>query len=268
MVVFGGSVGSFTLTEMTAEKFYEAGMNVLAVAYRDVEGTPSTLSGIPVELIGNAARWCREHVAEKVGVWGISLGGQLALLTGSLYRDLISCVVAVNPMNFLQQGMTSFKKLEFENCSCFTYQGPDLPYYPLGDSADAFRRQVKADAKKHHKWMYFSDFYETAVAQMPEDADYLIKVEDIRGAVLLLSAGMDSLLPSELICRTVKQRLSKNQFAYPFEHRHYDICSHYLLPIKPMTAKMFRVERKQPEECDRSRAAAWKATLQFLKEQW
>lgn len=65
MVIFGGSAGSFTLTEMTAEKFYEAGMNVMAVAYRDVEGAPSTLSGIPVELIANAVYWCKENVAEK-----------------------------------------------------------------------------------------------------------------------------------------------------------------------------------------------------------
>ena len=63
MGIFGGSVGSFTLTEMAAEKFYEAGMNVLAVAYRDVEGAPATLSGIPVEMIANAAHWCKENVA-------------------------------------------------------------------------------------------------------------------------------------------------------------------------------------------------------------
>lgn len=69
MVIFGGSAGSFTLTEMTAEKFYEAGMNVMAVAYRDVDGAPSTLSGIPVELIANAVYWCKENVAEKIGIW-------------------------------------------------------------------------------------------------------------------------------------------------------------------------------------------------------
>ena len=268
MVIFGGSAGSFTLTEMTAEKFYEAGMNVLAAAYRDVEGTPSTLSGIPLELITNAVCWCKENVAEKVGVWGISLGGQLALLTGSLYSDLISCVVAVNPMHFMQQGMTSFKKMEFEDCSCFTWQGKNLPYYPISQSDNAFRKQIKADAKKHHELMYLRGFYENAIPQMPENADYIIKVENIKGSVLLLSAGMDCLLPSELICQTVYDRLKKHNFSYPLEHHNYEIASHYLLPIKPMTAKMFRVERKQPDACDNSRNAAWRDTLRFLKEQW
>lgn len=81
-------------------------------------------------------------------------------------------------------------------------------------------------------------------------------------------AGMDCLLPSELICQKVYQRLTKNQFTYPFEHYNYEIASHYLLPIKPMTAKMFRVERKQPAECAQSRADAWKDTLRFLEEKW
>lgn len=79
---------------------------------------------------------------------------------------------------------------------------------------------------------------------------------------------MDCLLPSELICQTIENRLIKNQFSYPLEHHNYEITSHYLLPIKPMTAKMFRVERKQSAECDRNREVAWQDTLHFLKEKW
>ena len=56
LVIFGGSAGSFLLTQMCAEKFCEAGMNVVAAAYRDVPGAPSQLSGIPVELIENACK--------------------------------------------------------------------------------------------------------------------------------------------------------------------------------------------------------------------
>ena len=268
MVIFGGSAGSFMLTEMAAEKFYEAGINVLAVAYRDVEGAPGALSGIPIELIENGVRWCKENVADKVGVWGISLGGQLAFLTGSLCPELVSCVVAVNPMNFSQQGMKSFKSLEFEDCSCFTWRGKDLPYYPIGVSGKEFRKRVKADSRKHHELMCLRDFYEEAVSGMPEEADYIIPVEKIKGSVLMLSAGQDCMLPSRLICETVHNRLEKKQFVYPFVHYTYEVASHYLLPVKPVSAKMFRVERKQPEECDRSRKKAWEDTLSFLKERW
>lgn len=64
MVVFVGSAEGFALTEMTGEKFYEAGMNVLAVGYRDVDGAPCSLSGIPIELAEKGMKWCDEHVAE------------------------------------------------------------------------------------------------------------------------------------------------------------------------------------------------------------
>lgn len=268
MVVFGGSAGSFTLTEIAAEKFYEAGMNVLAAAYRDVEGAPHSLSGIPLELIENGIKWCQENVAPKVGVWGISLGGQLAFLLGSLCSETVSCVVAVNPMHFSQQGMKSFHSMELEDRSCFTFRGKDLPYYPLALSSKALKKRIRKDSRKYHEFQYIRGFYEDAIPLMPPDADYMIKVEKTKGPVLMLSAGGDCMLPSELICETVYQRLQKSKFLYPFEHKNYEVASHYLMPVKPLTAKMFRIERKQPAECDESREKAWADTLHFLKEKW
>ncbi len=153
LIVFGGSVGSYMLTEMCTGKYYEAGINVMAVAYRDVPGAPDKLQWIPLELVGNAIEWCREYVAKKV-------------------------------------------------------------------------------------------------------------------AVLMLSAGCDVLLPSEDICKKVMKRLQEKNFVYPYRHLHYRTASHYLCPAKPLTAKLFRVERKQPQACDESREKAFEDTMKFLKEEW
>ncbi len=68
MIVVGGAAGSYILTKMMAEKFYEKGMNVLALAYRDVEGTPHSLSRIPIEYVKKAAKWCKDNVALKIGI--------------------------------------------------------------------------------------------------------------------------------------------------------------------------------------------------------
>lgn len=145
-----GFHGSYMLTEMCTGKYYEAGINVMAVAYRDVPGAPDKLQGIPLELVENAIEWCREYVAKKV-------------------------------------------------------------------------------------------------------------------AVLMLSAGCDVLLPSEDICKKVMKRLQEKNFVYPYRYLHY---SHYLCPAKPLTAKLFRVERKQPQACDESREKAFEDTMKFLKEEW
>jgi len=268
VVLFGGSAGSYMLTEMCAERYYEAGMTVMAAAYRDVPGTPSELRNIPLELIENAVKWCRENTADKVAVSGISLGGQLALLLGAYLPEQVSAVVAVNPMNFSQQGMSSFKKLHFTNDPCFTFRGKPLPYYPIGMTDREFKRLVKQDARAHHEFMCLSEFYRKAVASMPEDADYIIPVENTKGPILLLSAGMDVMLPSEDICKRVMERLDKKGFRYPHRHINYDIASHYLCPAKPLTAKLFSAERRYPQECDASREKAFEDTMKFLDEEW
>ncbi len=268
MVIFGGAAGSYTLTKMVAEKFYEAGMNVLALAYRDRDDTPHTLSGIPIEFVERSVRWCKDNVANKVGVWGISLGGQLALLSGSIYNDLIDMVVAINPMNYCQQGLNDFKSMELLDCSCFTYKGKDLPFYKFKQSNKEFHNKIKEDSHKCHEFKYLSDAYKQEIESMDESANYMIKVENINGPILLLSAGQDCLLPSKFICGKLYNRLKVNDFKYPYKYINYDVCSHYLLPVKPLTTKMFSIERKYPKQCDDNRNKSWNDTLKFLKEEW
>ena len=268
MVIFGGAAGSYTLTKMVAEKFYEAGMNVLALTYRDKEDTPHSLSGIPIEFVQRSVIWCKDNVASKVGVWGISLGGQLALLSGSVYNDLIDLVVAINPMNYSQQGLKDFKSMELLDCSCFTYKGKDLPFYKFKQTNAQFHKKIKEDSFKHHEFKYLCDAYKREIESMDSDGDYLIHVENINGPILLLSAGQDCLLPSKLICQKLYDRLKQHDFKFPYKHISYDICSHYLLPVKPLTTKMFSVERKYPKECDENRKKSWNDTLKFLKEEW
>ena len=71
-----------------------------------------------------------------------------------------------------------------------------------------------------------------------------------------------------MICQTICKRLTEHHFSYPFEHHNYEVASHYLLPVNPLSTKLFRVERKHPKEHDASRLAAWEDTLRFLREKW
>ncbi len=268
MIVVGGAAGSYTLTKMMAEKFYEKGMNVLALAYRDVKGTPHSLSKIPIEYIKIAAKWCKDNVALKIGIWGISLKGQLALISASIFNDLIDAVVVVNPMHYSQQGLKDFKSMELLDCACFTYKGKDLPYYKFKQSNKEFHAKIKQDSRINHEFKYLADAYKKEITQMNEDGDYIIKVENIKGPVLLLSAGNDCLLPSKLICEKLYNRLERNNFKYPYKHYNYEIASHYLLPAKPLTTKMFAIERKYPRQCDENRNKSFEDTLDFLRKEW
>ena len=95
LILFGGSAGKFLLTQLVAEQFVDAGMTVLALAYHGALGLPKFLVEQPVDVIEQAAKHLKRIGYRKVGLWGISMGGCLALLAGSLLPELISCAVVV-----------------------------------------------------------------------------------------------------------------------------------------------------------------------------
>lgn len=64
-------------------------MTVLALAYWNEPGLPDGFEKVPVESVEKTALWLREHSFEKVGLWGISMGAELALLAGSLMPELV-----------------------------------------------------------------------------------------------------------------------------------------------------------------------------------
>ncbi|MEE3488380.1 MAG: acyl-CoA thioester hydrolase/BAAT C-terminal domain-containing protein [Bulleidia sp.] len=266
MVVCSGSDGSFLLTTLDAEKFYEAGMPVIALGYWNTEGTPQGDSNIPVEYMQKACHWLKENKGLHPGVWGISLGGCYVLLSASLFPE-IECVVAVSPMHVLIQGGSFKHGIHFEQDGPFTYQGKMLPFVKLDE--ETCRKHARI-IKRNLLLKQEPDmlFHYQKIMEDAKDPDVCIKVENIKGPILLLSGGEDVMLPSNQICRIIMKRLQENHFAYPYKHCNYPILSHYVTPLKPMTTKFFRVERKHPEECDANREKSWRDTLEFLQNEW
>ena len=109
-IVCSGSDGSFLLTQLGAEKFYEAGSTVIALAYWNAPGTPQDVELSQVEYLQNACKWLKDKDFHP-GVWGISLGGLYVLLCASLFPEIdalsrqvlyIYCFkVAALPMDFI-----------------------------------------------------------------------------------------------------------------------------------------------------------------------
>ena len=98
LILVGGSDGYFSLTRLIAEQFAARGLTILALAYWGKEGLPTALQKIPLEYAEKAALWLQSRGYEKIGIWGISMGAQYALLAASHLPDLLSCCVAVCPI--------------------------------------------------------------------------------------------------------------------------------------------------------------------------
>jgi hypothetical protein len=162
------------------------GVAALALAYWRYPGTPDRLRDIDVEVVGNACDWLRRQdgVADRrPTVLGISRGGELALLAGSLMPDRVGTVVSD--------------------------VGSGVPWGALGPGTDV----------NETGWRFAG----RPVPQMVEDADdpnaHLddpdavaaaeIAVERCSGRVLLLSSADDLIWPSARLSEIAARRAAR-----------------------------------------------------------
>lgn len=263
MVVFGGSAGSFLLTQLVGDCFMDAGLSAMLIACHGEEGLPPILKDQPVDVIEHAAEYLLAHGYKKVGLWGISMGGELALLAGSLLPDLVSCVVSIAPLQMVMQAEDDKTPVEG---SSFSFHGEPLPYVSYVPSGRAWKKKLKQETLRHREpytRQLLLDAYGSA-----HDPAAEIPIENIRGPVLLLGSAMDSMCPDEETIAALTRRLEEKGFPHPYHSIIYPHLSHYITPVKPLTAKMFKAERQYPKECDAERKQSFEDTLQFLERNW
>ncbi len=239
LICFSGSDGRFELSRMLADVFRSNGLTALALAYVKEEGLPTRFSGIPVDLLEATAKRMHDIGYEKVGLWGISKGAELALTAGSLLPGLINAVIAVAPMNTVCQGFAKEKGISLIQGSSWSFHGKELPYtafktekFPLGSII--YKSLLAGEVTMYDLYL--------PVVQHPEP-DAVIKVENITGPVLLISSKMDTMWPSELAAEEIMKRLREHDFPYYYRHLSYDCGSHMFVPMKLYTSRFFVGDR-------------------------
>lgn len=93
-------------------------MTTLALAYVLEEGLPGQFAAVPIDTLEAAGKRLHDMGYEKVGLWGISKGAELALVAGSLLPGLVNAVVAVSPMNTVCQGFVKDRGISFPCMTC------------------------------------------------------------------------------------------------------------------------------------------------------
>ncbi len=181
LIMSGGSDGYFSLTCLIAEQFVKHGLTVMALAYWNQPGLADALEKIPVEYVERAALWFKDNNYIKIGMWGISKGSEYALISGSILQNLISCVVAVCPINICCQGIRKGKSVSLLDCSAWSFREREIPYANLQYN----KWQIIKDMLKRRS-ICMRSCYNNAIASAPEKAH--IKIENINGPILSLSA--------------------------------------------------------------------------------
>ena len=208
VVGLGGSEGGNAWTsnywKKTRDQFIEEGYAFLAIGYFGAKGTPDTLQKIAIEDVHYAIEVATRNKKinkRKIAIVGGSRGADLGLLLGSYYKD-IKCVVGIVASNVCFPGNTSHF-----TTSTWTYQKKELPFVPVNEAAVPYL--MKRDLR---------GTFEAMLKDTIATKNALIKVENINGPILLVSATRDEICPSTAMAEQMINRLKTKRFKYYFEH--------------------------------------------------
>ncbi|SDR45091.1 alpha/beta hydrolase [Natronobacterium texcoconense] len=215
IVVLHGSGGGSL--DYVAAQLAQRGFTTLSLEYFDGPGLPDDLVEIPLEYVERAIDWLLEYdgvTGDRVGLWGVSKGSELALLAGS-ELDSIGPVVSIAGSGVVWEGGSSADDLP--ETSSWSIDGDPVPYVSLSDVP----REPGTPLVDR-----FSEALETAASDTIEDAT--IPVEEIHGPVLLVSGGDDGLWPAERLHEFSADRLEEADDS-SFDHLVYDDAGHSIL---------------------------------------
>ena len=279
VILVGGSGEKRDFVELRAKALCSEGFHVLALGYYLWKPLSAQTVSIPVDYAEKAVRFLKNYNRldiRRIGMTGLSLGAAYTLLCASYLPD-ISCVVSVSGFDFVVEGCKNM--LFRQHKSYFSYHGEDVPY----ESAEALShlsrtlRELKKDTRYDFRSM--NRFYYNECFTNRTDASR-IKVENIKGDVLLLAPAYDDTWPSDLAFPRIMNVLEEKKFPYRHECVIYERASHYLAvppecmrlngkseeALQKTLAKFMTMEAKYPAECRKARQESWEKLVSFFRE--
>ena len=211
VLALGGSEGGTAGGQYLGKAVAAQGYGVLSLAYFGADGLPKTLQEIPLEYFDRALSWLAKQPlvdAKRIGIYGISVGGETALLVASRHPE-VKAVIAAVPSSVVWQGLNPANYGEVK--SSYSLGGRPVAFVAYDNSA-AFTGIL--------------DLYQRSLARAEKPADATIPVERIGGAVLLLSAKDDKLWPSTAMSDAVIARLDSHGFKPLHQHIGYPDAGH------------------------------------------
>ncbi len=196
VLVLGGSEGGNSATDVAA-LLASRGYTTLALAYFGVAPLPRELDRIPLEYFGRAIDFLVRQPkldSTAIAVLGTSKGAEAALLVAA--RDpRVRAVIAYAPSSVAWSCIC-----QDVDHSSWSVDGVDVPSVPPGrdPSVSMVAGEPMRPAVHYQYRMRDSAAVERA----------RIRVERIRGPVMLVAGEADALWPSAMMARSVRARLA------------------------------------------------------------
>ena len=264
IIVLGGSEGG--LREGNAALLASYGFNTLALAYFGIEDLPKELVNIPLDYIEKAIGWLGDNPnvdPTKIGIFGTSKGGELALLSASIFPS-IKAVVGYVPSGIVYPGIGQSAL----GVSSWQLKGESLPF-ACGEVPKEVTRELNQAIHTGEPISWRKTYQYWAEGEKQAE----IAVENIHGHILLISGGDDQLWPADLLSERVITRLKEHNHPYYYEHINFSKAGHsFMAPGLPTTQSVVSPFGKgmelllggNPKDISQAQFEAWKRVKGFF----
>ena len=212
ILIVPGSGGGFIKDESLYGLAFE-GHPLVSIAYFGEKQLPKQIEKIPLEYLDSIVKWGRKNfMNRKIVMIGISKGAEYSLLYESQYNCLDG-LICYSPSSFVFPNHVKVKKGKIMQSS-WTYKNEEVPFAELDQFSTPAGKVVYKD--------YIEPLFETEL----EKSKSLIKVENIKCPILLLSGEDDLVWPTTRMAKLMEKKILKDKPKSKFKHKSYPNCGH------------------------------------------
>lgn len=199
---------------------------------------------------------------------GMSTAGMEAITAASYFPD-ITLTFGLTASDFVWQGFEQGKKdgcreWPVPGASTLSYRGEPLAYMPFVYEHPTYWKKVEEETKGSGDFERSTCLFIDSEKAREHTEDEMIKIENIRGKLILLGADDDSLWEAGKYVRRMDQRLKERPHACEYEAVAYRYGTHFVLPesmlrialpvgLKFVMRFIFRSAKEHPNECEATR---------------
>lgn len=240
VMVLNGSGGG--INEPRAALYASHGYAALALGYFKSPGRPDYISDTHLEYFEGALRWMHAQLKPQggfVALSGQSRGGELVLLLGSLFPELVSAVIGYVPAALVHSAQNACDPAngpDSRNGPAWIFRGQPLPHLWENNRTASWAPWDEGPEPRRHTHALLTALKDEEAVERAR-----IPVERIRGPVMLLSASDDGSWPSSLYSRMVADRLQAHGHPHPVQHLDFEGAGHAIVfPYVPTTQHTYR----------------------------
>lgn len=235
----------------------------------------------PLERIETAIKWLKNNGNRKVGIMGMSTAGMDSIVAASYFPD-ITLTFGLTPSDFVWQGFEQGKKdgcseWPIPGASTLSWKGEPLAYMPFVYEHPVYWQKVMEETKGSGDFERSTCLFIDSEKAREHTEEEMIKVENIKGKLLLVGAEDDSFWETAKYIRRMDQRLKEHTHSCDYEILVYEHGTHFVLPesllrkalpvgLKFVLRFIFKAAKDYPNECEATRKDIDKKLSAAIKE--